>query len=302
MKAIAFPLILPFLFVAGLASAQTQINQTRPVNSDARIDVSNIKGSISVHGWDKDEVAISGTLGARAKGLSIEGDAAHLQIKVEAPGSTSWFSWGADTAMGDTTLELKVPRNAQLKLETVSANVDLSEVNGRSLSVNSVSGKLRLDSGAGELEVDSISGSVEINGKASKTHVETVSGSILSRGLGGEIHFETVSGDIDADNGGYQRLSADSVSGDIKLRGVPASNAEIDVESMSGDINLRLPEGVSAKLDASTFSGDIRSDFGAASKPDHGPGSHLELQLGSAGGEIKIETFSGDIEIRKAER
>lgn len=299
MKSIACPALVLILLASCVVQAQTPINQSRAVNADARIEVSNIKGSISVHGWDKAEVAISGTLGAGAKGLTIDGDGASLRIKVEPPTSKGWFSWAADTAMGDTTLELKVPRNAAMKIESVSANVDLGEVSGRSLSVDSVSGKLHLDSGAAELDIDSVSGDVEIHGKASKSHVETVSGNIRSRGLTGETGFETVSGDIDVDNGDYRRLSAESVSGDLKLRGAPSADADISIESMSGDVHLRLPETISAKLQASTFSGDIRSDFGTAKEPDHGPGSNLEVTLGNGSAKVRIETFSGDIEIRK---
>ena len=50
---------------------------------------------------------------------------------------------------------------------------------------------------------------------------------------------------------------------------------------------------------ASSFSGSIRSDFGSVKEPEHGPGSSLETTNGSGEGQVKIETFSGDIEIRK---
>ena len=64
---------------------------------------------------------------------------------MQPPDKQGWFSWGAESRMGDTTLDLKVPRNAEMKIEVVSADVALSGVAGRSLSVNGVSGKLRLD-------------------------------------------------------------------------------------------------------------------------------------------------------------
>ncbi len=229
------------LAVAGSAAAGTPINETRKADANARIDVSNIKGAVTVSGWDRNEVAISGSLGDGAKQLSIDGGADHLVIKVQPPDKQGWFSWGADSRMGDTVLDLKVPRGAELKIEVVSADVALTGVGGRLLDINSVSGKVRLESDAKEIEVDSVSGNIDLTGKAERGHLETVSGNIRARGLGGTLKFETVSGDVDAENGDYRELSAGTVSGDINLRGKPVKDARIDVETMSGDVHLYVP-------------------------------------------------------------
>jgi DUF4097 and DUF4098 domain-containing protein YvlB len=244
-------------------------------------------------------VSITGTLGDGAKSLSIEGGSDHLMIKVQPPDKQGWFSWGADSRMGDTMLDLKVPRGAEMRIEVVSADVALSGVAGRALNVNSVSGKLRLDSDAKEVEVDSVSGNIELTGKAERGHLETVSGNVRARGLGGQIKFETVSGDVDAENGDYREISAGTVSGNINLRGKPSKDARVDVESMSGDVHLYLPADVSAHLRASTFSGSIRSDFGTVKDEDHGPGSSLDASVGGGDARVNVETFSGDLEIRR---
>ncbi|MEO7326196.1 MAG: DUF4097 family beta strand repeat-containing protein [Dokdonella sp.] len=288
-----------WLLMAGHVVAGTPINESRAVSADARIDVSNIKGSVTVSGWDKSEVAISGTLGDGAKALAVEGGGDHLTIKVQTPDKQGWFSWSADTRMGDTVLEIKVPKSAEMKIEVVSADVNLSGVAGRSLKVDGVSGKQHLDSGAKEVELGSVSGNVDLVGSSTRTHVETVSGNIHAHGLNGQIKLETVSGDIDAENSGYRDINAGTVSGDITLRGKPDSGVRVDVETMSGDVHLFLPGDASARLRASSFSGSIRSDFGAVKEPEHGPGSSLEATNGSGDGQVKIETFSGDIEIRK---
>ncbi len=299
MKCQSIPLLLIALLAAGDVFAGTPISQTRAVNADARIDVSNIKGSVTVIGWDKAEVAISGMLGDGAKGLAVEGGADHLTIKVQPPDKLGWFSWGADTRMGDTTLEVKVPKSAEMKIEVVSADVNLSGVAGRSLGVDSVSGKLRLDSTAEDIELDTVSGNIDLTGTADHAHLETVSGNIRARGLGGQIKFDSVSGDIDAESGNYRELNVGTVSGDISLHGQPVDNARVDVQTMSGDVHLFLPADAPTRLRASSFSGSIRTDFGTVKEPDHGPGSSLEARNGAGTGQVKIETFSGDIEIRK---
>ena len=289
-------LLLPAL--TGVAVAGTPISETRSVNADARIDVSNIKGDVTISGWDKNEVSITGTLGDGAKKLAIDGSGSSLSIKVEPPDKQGWFNWGSESRMGNTSLDLKVPRNAEMKIEVVSADVALSGVAGRALNVNGVSGKLRLDSDAKEVDVDSVSGNIELTGKAERGHLETVSGNIRARGLGGQIKYETVSGDIDAENGDYREVNAGTVSGDINLRGKPAKDARIEVETMSGDVHLYLPGDIAARIHATTFSGSIRSDFGKVKEEEHGPGSSLDAQLGNDG-RVNLQTFSGDIEVRR---
>jgi len=290
--------LLLLLAASSAALASTPISETRSVNADVRIDVSNIKGDVTISGWDKNEVSITGMLGEGAKKLAIDGSGSSLSIKVEPPDKQGWFQWGSESRMGNSTLDLKVPRNAEMKIEVVSADVALSGVAGRSLSVNGVSGKLRLDSDAKEVEVDSVSGNVELTGKAERGHLETVSGNIRARGLGGQIKYETVSGDIDAENGDYREVNAGTVSGDINLRGKPAKDARIEVETMSGDVHLYLPGDIAARIHATTFSGSIRSDFGKVKEEEHGPGSSLDAQLGNDG-RVNLQTFSGDIEVRR---
>lgn len=291
-------LLAPLLLISATALAGTPIDEHRAVNATARVDVSNIKGAVTVSGWDKPEVMVSGTLGDGAKGLLVEGGADHLVIKVQPPDKQGWFSWGADTRMGDTELDIKVPKSAELRIEVVSANVSLTDIAGRSLDVQGVSGQLHLDSGSKEVQVDSVSGDVDLAGESVRAHVETVSGDIRARGLGGQMKFETVSGNIDAEGKNYREVTAGTVSGDINLRGQPDPNSRVDIETMSGDVHVYLPADVSARMRASSFSGSIRSDFGTAKEPDHGPGSSLDATSGSGTGQITIETFSGDIEIR----
>jgi DUF4097 and DUF4098 domain-containing protein YvlB len=286
------------LAAAGSVHAGTPIDEKRAVNADVRVEISNAKGSVTISGWDRNEVAISGELGSGAR-PTIEGGGAQLRIKIEAPDKQGWFSWGADSRMGPSELDIKVPKSAELKIGVVSADVTLSGVAGRLLDVDSVSGKLRLSSEAKEVDIDSVSGEVDIDGKAERARVQTVSGDIRARGLGGRLKYETVSGDIDADNARYSEINAGSVSGDIDLRGQPEGDLRIDVESMSGSVHLYLPEQVSTRLRASSFSGSIRSDFGTVKHEERGPGSSLDASSGNGQGQVKIETFSGDIDIRR---
>ena len=299
MKAHARKLVAVLMSASCAAAvAGTPINETRDVDARARIDVSNVRGSVTVSAWDRPQVSISGTLGSGSNGLDVEGGGSRLSIKVKGPQSTGWFNWGSSSRMEDSILVINVPREAELEIEVVSADVAVSGVAGRLLDVDSVSGKIRIDSNAGEIEVGSVSGRVELNGRNDRVQVETVSGEINASSSAGRLKFETVSGDIHAETGEYREMNASSVSGDISLRGNPLADARLDSETMSGDVRVRMPPAASARIEAETFSGRIRSDFGTVKEPEHGPGRSLDATIGGGSARINVETFSGDIEIR----
>lgn len=101
------------------------------------------------------------------------------------------------------------------------------------------------------------------------------------------------------DGGPWQQLNLSTVSGDVQVAGKLAAGGTIGIDSMSGDAQLQLPADVSSAIHASTFSGDLRSDFGTPEKSGHGPSSQLNATAGAGNGKITVETFSGDLRIRK---
>ncbi|MEO8669839.1 MAG: DUF4097 family beta strand repeat-containing protein [Tahibacter sp.] len=294
-------IVLLAMTCPGLALAGTPISETRAVSDDARIEITNVKGAVNVSAWDKAEVAISGTLGDGSKGLAIEGEGSHLQVRVEGTDkSKAWFHWGSDAAMEESVLNLKVPRKASLEINVVSADVSVVDLTGRSIEVDSVSGKVRLNASSERLRVDSVSGDVEFDGKAGETNIETVSGDVSARGVGGRTRLETVSGTVRIEaSTPLSDASAGSVSGDIEIRGALDKKGRIHVESMSGDVRLNLPADLSARIQAETFSGTLRSDFGAVEKREHGPGSNIDASVGNGDGDINIDSFSGSVTLHR---
>jgi hypothetical protein len=294
---------LPLLLClcVGQALAGTPIQLRHDATPTARVSISNIAGTVNVTAWDRNEVQVGGELGDGAKPLAITGTAGNLSIKVEPQGGSGWFNWGSNSRMEPTTLELHVPRAASLDVNVVSAPLVIDGLDGGSIEVQSVSGRSRINARTPSLKVNSVSGGIEQAGHATRAELRTVSGDILAPVLGGTVDLQTISGRIQANGGPWQQLTLSTVSGDVQLGGALAPGGSLDIDSMSGDVQLQLPADTAATLHASSFSGDLRSDFGKPTEAEHGPGSSLDVSLGdgSGRGKIKIETFSGDLRVRR---
>ena len=295
------------LFLALLASgsafaAQTPINETHPLNGDARLSVSNVKGKITVTTWDRNEVRVEGHLGDGTEGLEVKGGPANLSIEVKYPENNGggWFGgWGGNDA-GDSELRVTAPAGITLDVEAVAADVEVTGVRGAELNIDNVSGDVTVDSAARDVEVNTVSGSQDLQLHANDVSAESVSGDVTIRGeLGGRIDLEAVSGTLSVDSSSAAKsLSAGVVSGDVKLRTGLQPGGRLRAESLSGDLEVVLPAATSASLSASSFTGSIKSFAGKVETEEHGPGSSLDTRLGAGDGSIELETFSGDLTVR----
>ncbi|HEV2680409.1 MAG TPA: DUF4097 family beta strand repeat-containing protein [Rhodanobacter sp.] len=283
----------------GQALADTPIQLRHDATPTARVSISNIAGTVNVIAWNRNEVQVSGQLGNGSKPLTITGSNGDMAIKVEPQGGSGWFNWKGDNNMAATTLELHVPKAASLDIDVVSAPLVIDGMDGGNIAVNTVSGKARINARTPSLKVDSVSGGIELAGHAEQADLQTVSGEILAPALGSDVKLQTISGRIQVAGGPWRKLTLSTVSGDVQLTGGLAVDGSLGIDSMSGDVQLQLPANTSGNLHASSFSGNLRSDFGTPKEPEHGPGSSLEVRLGDGRGKINVETFSGDLRVRK---
>jgi len=288
----------PYADIAAGTTTRT-LDASWPIAADGRVEIGNVRGKVTITGWDQAQVKLEGSLGAGST-LAVSGGADRLGLRVKSTES-GWF--GSDGPKADTTLVLHVPRSATLDVNVVSADAAVADVAGKSLKLDSISGDVQVASTAADIEIDSVSGDVSVTAPGAPAnmlaHVQTVSGDIHARNLAGQIKLETVSGDMDCACGTVSDLATGSVSGDVDVTATPLASARLHLESMSGNVRLHLPANLSAHIDASSFSGDVRSDFGTVQNEEYGPGSSLKAQVGSGDARIHVESFSGDIALHR---
>jgi hypothetical protein len=280
-------------------SAQT-LSQTWRIDNDAMIEVHNVRGNVDISAGEPGRATLDGSLGSGSK-LVVAGDARHLDLRVEAADQEhGWF--GTHGPRSDSDLTLKVPAGASVKLELVSADGRVTGVDGKSLNVGVVSGKLTLSSGAPQVDVESVSGDVILAATHadanSRMHLQTVSGDIELTGASGRVKLETVSGGARMSGGDMQEFEAGTVSGNIDMVAARlGKHGRVQVDTMSGNVRTQLPADVSARIEAQSFSGRIRSDFGKVEKPEYGPGSNLDARVGDGDAQITVKSFSGNVDI-----
>ncbi len=275
------------------AWAATPIDQVRALDPRGRVEIDNLKGRVEVRVWDRQEVRVTGSLGDGVEKLVIDGDRDELRIEVKYPNRSRNTE--------PTMLVVQVPLQAELEIETVSADIDVHGVAPRELSLQSVSGDIVANGAPRRASVESVSGDVNLTFNSSEIEASTVSGDLVVAGrLTGEASVETVSGDLRFDSRGerLRKFSAGSVSGNIAARLALAEAGEIRMESVSGDLGLDLPKDLSAEVSGESFSGDLSAPGAKIQREDFGPGSSFHQRYGDGKGEIRLETFSGDARLR----
>jgi DUF4097 and DUF4098 domain-containing protein YvlB len=273
--------------------AATPIDETRPLDARGEVEIENLKGRIEVRTWDRAEVSVRGSLGDGVERLRIEGGGNHLNIKVEYPRNSNNSE--------PTTLVVTVPTLASVDVESVAADVDVAGVAGHSLDIESVSGRIVAVGAPREADIDSVSGDQTLNLNSDSVSAESVSGRISLRGkVANEISVETVSGDIEVDSRGQalRRVGTSSVSGNAEIRAGLAAGGRLAAESVSGDIRVIAPRALSARVAGESFSGTLRAPEARINTSKFGPGSDFSHTYGQGNAEIKLETFSGDAELR----
>ncbi len=150
------------------------------------------------------------------------------------------------------------------------------------------------------LSVGACKAPIRVSGSSGSVEAESVSGRIRLQGAGGRIEAVTVSGHLEIEAGAVDAVELESVSGPVHFRGRPTSG-RLTVESHSGNVVLVLPADLSARFEVESFSGRIDNELGPAARRQgrYEPGLSLEFVTGDGLARVSVETFSGNIALRK---
>lgn len=267
------------------AGAQRRIEVGRGLEPTGLIRIWNGSGSLRVVGWDRDSVAVTGTVPA-GKRFHLGGSRAGLKATVDLMDE------------GDTAhLVVRVPRRSQVWVKTAAGGVSVSGLSG-TLDVYTVTGDVAVAGSFAAVNLESMGGKVTVTGSAASLRAKTARGDIRLAAAGEDAVATTVSGTLLLDGARFQRGRFQSVDGRIVYAGAVAPGSGLVFETHGGDVELALPAGTAGEFTLSTLKGAIRNQL-AQVRPASLARSQ-EFTLAAANGtRVDVRSFRGAIVVRR---
>lgn len=181
----------------------------------------------------------------------------------------------------DGKLRLELPPGSSVELTTASG----------AIAVRGLGGDVRLRTASGDVQLRDVR----------NVEVTAISGAVQVEGVKGEVRLRTVSGDamVTQAAGARPLLEYGTTSGDLDWTGTCGAGCRLDVRTMSGDVKLKLAASSSFELRYLTHSGDLLEGLKLQPlDPASGAGSR-HARYGKAEGSIQVQTFSGDLALKK---
>lgn len=255
------------------------LEKTFQVAGTARLDLSNIRGSVDIRCGEELRIQVTAVKQAHT------GDAIGTEIEwsQEADGTVviathfrdAAWSWMFGSHPCCVDYVVKVPRTCSLKVKGVSHTTYVEGLEG-------------------EFDFYSVSGEITLRALTGPVRIHTVSGEVSAEGLTGALHLDTVSGDAEFKQGKLSPVEANTVSGSVDLQ-TPLGEGSYRFRSVSGDVHLRVPPESHCSLELHSLSGEISSAFPLThSWQTHGSHS-AEVQGG--GVPISLNSISGRLRL-----
>jgi len=288
--------------LAPAALAQRSVQQSGPLAADGTLDVSNVAGEVTITGWDRNEIEVTGDIGDyQDLDFSTDGEHARVEVRWDHRGQDRHGDhdedWDEDDGDEEAEISIRVPKTSRVRASTVSARIAVRDLTDE-LHLQSVSGDIDAQVYGADATIGTISGTIQVDGRqdVGDLRLNLVSGDAWVRDISGDLTVRTVSGDLNIRAGKLGRARIDTTSGDVSMRAGLDKDARFEVDSTSGDLQLELCDKPDAEYELSSFSGEIQAyDRHGEQRNEHGPTSDLRFKVGSGSALVRIDTLSGEI-------
>jgi hypothetical protein len=254
------------------AQAKGRGSATLPVNGPVTFQVRAQAGEVDVVASDKRQVTVTLT------------EAPADDIALFAFGDRIEPSFRGRRTLRRGKLRVELPRGSRLDLSTMSGDVTAQKI--------------------GDVRVRTMSGDVKLSGIA-KADVQTVSGDARIDDASGPVRLHTVSGNgAVSTSSSASQVEFHSASGGLDWSGLCARDCHLSAETVSGDVRLTVDPKSSFELSYTSHSGELRDEVNLAIKRaprrKHGMASGwLEATFGKGEGVIEVDAFSGSLAVKR---
>jgi DUF4097 and DUF4098 domain-containing protein YvlB len=267
-----------------------ETDQTVPVSRGARLALDNLAGDVVIHTWDRDSLRVQARHGARTR-VIIRPSATSVTVTAESSHGPS----------GAVDYEITAPAWMAMKIEGQFNDVTVDGAQNE-VSVETVRGDISIKGGSGVITGKTIQGAVVVEGARGKVNVSSVNQGIKVSGSSGEIVAETTNGSIALSEIASSSVEVATINGDVSFDGTLADNGRYSFATHNGDIVLTVPETSNATFNVRTYNGELTASlpFKGPERPEARRGKRISYTLGNGSADVDVESFGGEITLRRA--
>jgi hypothetical protein len=266
-------------------AVQGQTDTTFAVPAGASLSVNNFGGAIIVRGWTQNSVKVHAEHSRRGR------------IEVSIVGSTVTVKTGSRGAPTVVDMEITVPQAMALNLGGTYAEITVEGVTGP-IRAETVDGEINVRGGRGNITLSSVQGSVTLADASGRIELTSVNEDIDVDNVTGEIKIEATNGEVTMSRIRSSSVEAATINGDVVYDGTINDGGSYSFTSHNGDITVTIPEKANVTITGATANGDIDASFPLPLTSTAGK-RRWNFKLGTGSARLEVESFQGDIELRR---
>jgi len=269
------------------AAVVQQTDTVISVQPGMRLDIESFAGDVVIGTWPRSEMRIVADHSTRTE-IAIRQSGSIIRLRAE--------SWRGPASVD---YEITIPAAMDVEVSGTFTSARIAGVEGE-IRVQTTQGDIAVRGGRGVVSLSSTNGEVELEGAQGRITAQSVSGSVTVVDAMGEITAETTSGSVTLDRVRSASVEASTVSGSVYYTGTIEDDGRYFLSTHSGNVVLAVPEGFNATVSAATFSGNFESAFPVTLTGTRSRGRQFDFTLGTGSARVELESFSGNIELRRA--
>ncbi|HEX3250234.1 MAG TPA: DUF4097 family beta strand repeat-containing protein [Pyrinomonadaceae bacterium] len=245
-----------------------KIERSLPVDPQATVTLCVESGTLSVHGWDKNEIRVRSTDAAQIEFRRIDKvkdmSKPAARVDVMVMDKTTAVRTRLD-CQAVASVEMEVPVGATVQVQTRDGDIMIAGI--AAAYAGSQNGDINIERVTKLVEAGSVGGSIALRDSSGRVNLSSAGGGIEAVNVHSaedEDTFEvgTVSGDIQLEDVAIPKLIAKTVNGTVTMTGPLVKKGDYGFNTVTGDIVLEMPHDASFQLNAKVSEKhNIVSDF-----------------------------------------
>ena len=262
--------------------------QTFDVGQRAELTLRNVRGPISISGWDRPQVSI---IAVKQRGsewgasdafqdttVEMEQDGAQVRVRTRYRGSSGFLGWvGFGRTQPRISFTIQVPAACDISVRTVSSDISISNVIG-SVYAKAVNGDIKLESVSGQIITSGVDATVQGNA------------------LAGTLATRAVSANVIVKQSRLTSFWSKSVDGNVSLETTIDPAGAYDMRSVGGSLRMLIPSASKVSASLHGLSGQASCDL-PCTVTEQARG-RWAAQINGGGAAIALKTVSGDLSLR----